>query len=64
MAKVILREGESVEEALRRLRRLVLREGVLEEAERHRFYEKPSVVKKRKEAQKKRKRGGASEERF
>lgn len=54
MAKVTLREGETIEQALRRFKRKVLEAGIKEEVESHRFYEKPSVVRKRKEALKKR----------
>jgi len=54
MAKVILKEGESLEEALRRFKREVLREGILRETRRRVFYEKPSEVKKRERAAKKR----------
>lgn len=56
MAKITVREGETIEQALRRLKRKVLDEGIFEEADKHRFYEKPSVVKQRKEALKRRKR--------
>lgn len=54
MAKVILKEGESLDEALRRFKREVLREGILRELRRREFYEKPSEVKKRERAAKKR----------
>jgi small subunit ribosomal protein S21 len=53
MARVILREGESLEEALRRFKREVLREGILKELRRREFYEKPSDLKKRDRAAKK-----------
>ncbi len=54
MARVILKEGESLEEALRRFKREVLREGILREVRRREFYESPSELKKRKRAAKKR----------
>ena len=54
MAKVILKEGESLEEALRRFKQAVLREGILKELRRRVAYEKPSELKKRKRAAKKR----------
>ena len=54
MAKVTLKPGESLEEALRRFNREVLKEGILLEMRRREFYEKPSEVKKRKSSQKKR----------
>jgi small subunit ribosomal protein S21 len=53
MAKVILKEGESLEEALRRFKREVLREGILKELQRRRFHESPSEKKKREKAAKK-----------
>lgn len=64
MAKVTLREGETIEQALRRFKRKVLEAGIRDEVESHRFYEKPSVVKQRKEAQKRRKRRVGPEGRF
>lgn len=54
MARVILKEGESLEEALRRFKRAVLREGILKEFQRRVAYEKPSEIKKRKRTAKKR----------
>jgi small subunit ribosomal protein S21 len=54
MARVILKEGESLEEALRRFKREVLREGIIKELRRREFYEKPSEIKKRERAMKKR----------
>lgn len=54
MAKVILREGESFEQLLRRFKLQVRRAGIIEEAKRREYYEKPSVVRKREEEQKKR----------
>jgi small subunit ribosomal protein S21 len=52
MAKVILKEGESLEEALRRFHQRVLREGILKELRRRGSYESPSEAKKRKKAAK------------
>jgi len=54
MAKVILKPGESLEEALRRFNREVMKEGILLEMRRREFYEKPSEVRKRKRSQKQR----------
>ena len=48
MAEVKIRKNESFEHALRRFRRLVRREGTLEEARRHEHYEKPSERKKKR----------------
>jgi len=55
MAKVTVRESETIEQALRRFKREVLKEGIMDEIRKREYYEKPSVVKKREEAQKKRK---------
>jgi len=55
VAKVILKPGESLEEALRRFRRFVLKEGIVKEQLRRRFYEKPSEAKKRKRSMRKKK---------
>lgn len=54
MAKVTLKPGESLEEALRRFNREVLKEGIIREMRRREFYEKPSEVRKREESKKKR----------
>ena len=54
MAKVILKPGESLEEALRRFNREVMKEGILLEMRRREFYEKPSDTKKRRKSQKQR----------
>jgi len=53
MAKVIVREGESIEQALRRFNREVQKEGILLELKKREYYEKPSVVRKREESLKK-----------
>lgn len=54
MAKVTLKPGESLAEALRRFNREVMNEGILLEIRRREFYEKPSEAKKRKKSQKQR----------
>jgi len=48
VAEVVLFKGESLEQALRRFKRQVLREGILKEAKRRTFYLKPSESKKLK----------------
>ena len=48
MTEVRLRKGESVEKALRRLKKKVDREGTLKEVRNHRHYEKPSERRRRK----------------
>lgn len=53
--QVEVRKGESIEKALRRLKRKIDREGILKQLKKHRHYEKPSERKrlKRIEAQRK-----------
>lgn len=51
-----VRKNESLEDALRRFKRSVAREGTLAEYRKREFYEKPSVKRKKKsEAARKRK---------
>jgi len=47
MVSVEIREGESLDSAIRRLKRQVQNAGVLEEARRHERYEKPSERRRR-----------------
>lgn len=47
MVKLILHEGETVQEAVRRFRKLCERSGIKKEARRRDSYEKPSEVKRR-----------------
>ena len=56
MAEVKLKEGESLDSALRRFKRQGARTGVLAELRKREHYEKPSVKRKKKsEAARKRK---------
>jgi small subunit ribosomal protein S21 len=55
MANVRLGSGESFESMLRRFGKQVETDRILAEVRRRRFYEKPSAVRKKKEAVKKRK---------
>lgn len=48
MSKTIVREKESIEDALRRFKRDVSRSGTLAEARKREFYVKPSVTRKMK----------------
>lgn len=50
MAEVKVRKGESVDKALRRLKKKLDKEGTMREIRAHRYYEKPSERKRRKEA--------------
>ncbi|MBN2540675.1 MAG: 30S ribosomal protein S21 [Bacilli bacterium] len=53
MAKTVVRENETIEDALRRFKRDVSRSGTLAQARKKEYYEKPSVTKKLKARQKK-----------
>lgn len=55
MVEVKVREGESLEEALKRFKKEVEKEGILKLAREKMFYKSPSVLKKEKMAQIKRK---------
>lgn len=48
MTEIRLRKGESVEKALRRLKKKLDREGTLREVRARRAYEKPSERRRRK----------------
>jgi small subunit ribosomal protein S21 len=49
MTEVKVRKGEPVERAIRRLKRKLDREQTLQQFRRHRRFEKPSAMKRRKE---------------
>lgn len=56
MSQVKVREGESLDAALRRFKRQTSRDGIIQEVRKREHYEKPSVQKKKKqEAARKRK---------
>lgn len=58
MPKVVLKENEGLDDALRRFKRQVSRNGTLAEARKREFYVKPGVRKKLKsEAARKARRG-------
>jgi small subunit ribosomal protein S21 len=42
-------EGEALEKAIKRFKRMVEKEGIIREWKKREFYEKPSAVKHRKE---------------
>lgn len=48
MAQVIVRDGESLENALKRFKRSCARDGVMSELRKREHYEKPSVKRKKK----------------
>ena len=56
MPVVHVREEESFENALRRFKRKVEKSGILTELRKRQHFEKPSVKRKRKQAQARRKR--------
>lgn len=55
MAEVVLHHNENLESLLKRFNKRVQMEGIISEANRREFYEKPSVRRKRKEACRRRK---------
>ena len=56
MSKTVVRDNESLEDALRRFKRDVSKTGTLREARKREYYEKPSVRRNKKsEAARKRK---------
>lgn len=55
MVFVKVREGENIEEALRRFKRECERNGLMQEIKRREFYETPSMRRKRKQAEARRK---------
>jgi len=55
MVVIRIRESESLEEALRRFKRECERDGLMQEIKRREYYESPSIKRKRKAADLKRK---------
>jgi small subunit ribosomal protein S21 len=55
VTKVFIENGESFDSLLRRFNKKVQSDRVMSEARRRRFFEKPSVIRKRKKAAKLRK---------
>ena len=47
MSEIRVKDNESLEDALKRFRRQCSRSGVIGEAKKRRYYEKPSEIKKR-----------------
>ncbi len=45
---ITVRNNENIENAIKRFKRLVQEEGILKDAKRHNFYEKPSERRKNK----------------
>jgi len=55
VTRVVIEKGESFDSLLRRFNKRVQSDRVLSEVRRRRFFEKPSVIRKRKKAAKLRK---------
>ncbi len=55
MAKIIVDDNESIDQAIKRFRKRCERDGIKRELKKRAFYEKPSMLKKRKKDQAKRK---------
>ncbi|MBQ3833998.1 MAG: 30S ribosomal protein S21 [Elusimicrobia bacterium] len=55
MVSVKVRDGESIEDAIRRFKRECERNGIMQEIKKREFYKSPSVIKKEKLAEAKRK---------
>jgi small subunit ribosomal protein S21 len=47
VVKLVVRDRESIQDAVRRFRKLVERSGIKKEMRRREFYEKPSALKRR-----------------
>jgi len=55
VTRVVVQDGQSFEDAYRLFKKKVQRDRILSEVRRRRFFEKPSVIRKRKKAAKLRK---------
>ena len=55
MARIVVDDNESFESALKRVNKVVQGDRILSEVRRRRFFEKPSIIRKRKKAAKVRK---------
>ena len=55
MAKVEAKKGESVDVLIRKFNKKVLSEGIINELKKREYYEKPSVVRKKERAERRRK---------
>ena len=48
IAKILLDEGEPLEKAIKRFKRIVEKEGIIREWKKREYFEKPSTIKNRK----------------
>lgn len=55
MATIIVDDGENLEKALKRFKRMVEKEGIIREFKKREYYEKPSTILNRKNKTLKRK---------
>jgi small subunit ribosomal protein S21 len=55
MVSIKVREGESIEEAIRRFKRECEKSGIMQEIKKREFYKSPSVLKKERITEMKRK---------
>lgn len=60
MAKLIVREGDSIERALKQFKRMCEKEGLRREIKRSSYYEKPSEQRRRRTLQQLRERRKAT----
>ena len=60
MAKLVVREGDSIERALKQFKRMCEKEGLRREIKRSSYYEKPSEQRRRRKLQQIRERRKAS----
>ncbi len=59
MVEVVLKENDSLDWALKKFRRKMIRSGLFKDMKKRRYYEKPSEARKRKAAAAKRRRARA-----
>jgi small subunit ribosomal protein S21 len=55
VVNIRVREGESIEEAIRRFKRECERNGIMQEIKKREYYKSPSVLRKERNAETKRK---------
>ncbi|HOX40076.1 MAG TPA: 30S ribosomal protein S21 [Candidatus Brocadiia bacterium] len=51
MAKVLIKQDEQIKEAIRRFKKLVDKEGIINTAKRGAYFEKPSEKRRREQSQ-------------
>ena len=48
MASILVEDGENLEKAIKRFKRMVEKEGIIREYKKREYYEKPSTIQNRK----------------